>query len=206
MSKCLPRGRNQRTQKRTTDHFYQMHSYESQQPGHPGRTHRPTPGPTVDRGCCRTCGSRPSPGRWSTWAQASPAAAYARLPPDHPGGQQAGESALGGLVAGNYRRPWPRTSAFLHLDGLRADLPPGDLTRGDQFAVQPHNLNLIRLELTGAQVRDLLEQQWQGADDEASAAAGLPAHPTPGTPAGRPDSASSRCAPKGKSCDPGALP
>ena len=79
---------------------------------------------------------------------------------------QAGESALGSLVADSYRQAMAADFAFLHLDGLRADLPPGDLTRGDQFAVQPHNLNLVRLELTGAQVRDLLEQQWQGADDE----------------------------------------
>jgi 5'-nucleotidase len=79
---------------------------------------------------------------------------------------QAGESALGSLVADSYRQAMAADFAFLHLDGLRADLPPGLLTRGDQFAVQPHNLNLIRLELTGAQVRDLLEQQWQGADDE----------------------------------------
>ena len=48
------------------------------------------------------------------------------------------------------------SNTVLNVAGYRVELK-GALSQ---------NLNLVRLELTGAQVRDLLEQQWQGADDE----------------------------------------
>ncbi len=78
---------------------------------------------------------------------------------------EAGESALGDLVADAHRHAVNADFAFLTLDALRADLAPGRITRGDQYSVQPHHLNLIRLELTGQQIHDLLNQQWLNEQD-----------------------------------------
>jgi 5'-nucleotidase len=50
--------------------------------------------------------------------------------------------------------------AFMQADGIRADIAPGRITKGDHYSVQPYNLNLIKLELTGQQIYDLLNQQW----------------------------------------------
>lgn len=77
---------------------------------------------------------------------------------------EAGESALGDLVADAQRRIMDTDFAFMHPEGIEADIPSGALTKGDHFTVQPANLNLIRLEMTGQQIYDLLNQQWRGDD------------------------------------------
>ena len=83
-----------------------------------------------------------------------------------------GESALGNLIAD---AQWWATRApenggaelsFMHAGGIRADLAPDDqgLVRyGQLFAVQPFGNNLVVQTLTGAQIRALLEQQFDRA-------------------------------------------
>lgn len=78
---------------------------------------------------------------------------------------EAGESALGDLVADAHRHAMGADFAFLTMDALQADLAPGRITRADQYSVQPHHLNLIKLELTGRQIHDLLNQQWRDEQD-----------------------------------------
>ena len=46
--------------------------------------------------------------------------------------------------------------------GIRADIMAGEVTWGDLQTVQPFNNTLVRMELTGQQIYDLLEQQWLG--------------------------------------------
>lgn len=75
----------------------------------------------------------------------------------------AGESALGDLVADAQRQVMGTDFAFMHPDGIQADFPSGNLTKGDPFTVQPANLNLIKLDMTGQQIYDLLNQQWSKA-------------------------------------------
>jgi 5'-nucleotidase len=58
--------------------------------------------------------------------------------------------------------------AFMNPGGVRADLDyeqisggeqPGEVTYGEAFAVQPFGNLLVTMDLTGAQIHDLLEQQ-----------------------------------------------
>ena len=83
-----------------------------------------------------------------------------------------GESTLGNLIAD---AQWWATRApenggaelsFMHAGGIRADLAPdgqGLVRYGQLFAVQPFGNNLVVQTLTGAQIRALLEQQFDRA-------------------------------------------
>ncbi len=85
-----------------------------------------------------------------------------------------GESTLGNLVAEVQR--WATRStesgsaqiAFMNPGGLRADMVgtgtgafPRDLTYKQAAVVQPFANTLVNLDLTGAQIKTVLEQQWQ---------------------------------------------
>jgi 5'-nucleotidase len=54
--------------------------------------------------------------------------------------------------------------------GVRADLlinSSNQITFGDIFAVQPFGNSIVTVSLTGKQIRDVLEQQWSGANANA---------------------------------------
>lgn len=74
----------------------------------------------------------------------------------------AGESALGNLIADAQRTATGSDFAFMNPGGIRADLDQGSITWGELFTIQPFGNSLVRMDLTGAQVRTLLEQQWVG--------------------------------------------
>ena len=83
------------------------------------------------------------------------------------------ESPLGNLIADSMltdesvvtggEKP---TVAFMNPGGIRADLVAEDgdnaITYGSAFAVQPFGNYLVSMDLTGAQLLELLEQQWTG--------------------------------------------
>lgn len=46
--------------------------------------------------------------------------------------------------------------------GIRADLNAGDITFGELFTIQPFGNTLVQLDMTGAQIIKVLEQQWLG--------------------------------------------
>jgi 5'-nucleotidase len=75
---------------------------------------------------------------------------------------QAGESALGNLIADAQRAAMGTDFAFMNPGGIRADLAAGPVTWGALFTVQPFGNSLVKMTLTGAQVHQLLEQQWLG--------------------------------------------
>ena len=78
----------------------------------------------------------------------------------------AGESALGNAVADAHlavTRKDGAAIAFTNPGGLRADLPAGDVSYAQAFAAQPFGNTLVTFTLTGAQVAELLEQQWLGS-------------------------------------------
>jgi 5'-nucleotidase len=52
-------------------------------------------------------------------------------------------------------------AAFMNPGGVRADLAAGEVTYEEAFTVQPFANNLVTLDLTGAQLNCLLEQQYQ---------------------------------------------
>jgi 5'-nucleotidase len=72
----------------------------------------------------------------------------------------AGESALGNLIADAQRAAVQADFAFMNPGGIRADLRAGEVTWGELFAVQPFGNSLVKMNLTGQQVYDLLNQQW----------------------------------------------
>ncbi|MET0909342.1 MAG: bifunctional UDP-sugar hydrolase/5'-nucleotidase [Ilumatobacteraceae bacterium] len=93
-----------------------------------------------------------------------------------PNENRGGESTLGNLVAEVQR--WATSStesggaqiAFMNPGGLRADMTgtnPGDgsyprtLTYRQAALVQPFANTLVNMQLTGAQIKTALEQQWQ---------------------------------------------
>jgi 5'-nucleotidase len=89
----------------------------------------------------------------------------------------AGESALGDVIADAqlYDTAPPERGgavmAFMNPGGIREPLTynaqyyqelPGEITYGEAFAVQPFYNSMTTLDLTGAQIHTLLEQQWMG--------------------------------------------
>jgi len=77
----------------------------------------------------------------------------------------AGESNLGDLIADSQLAAMAGLGAqfaFMNPGGIRADLSPGNLTFGALFTVQPFGNTLVKLDMTGAQITHVLEQQWLG--------------------------------------------
>lgn len=72
----------------------------------------------------------------------------------------AGESALGNLIADAQRAALGTDFAFMNPGGIRADLLAGPVTFGELFTIQPFGNSLVRMNLTGQQIYDLLNQQW----------------------------------------------
>ncbi|WP_407176199.1 bifunctional metallophosphatase/5'-nucleotidase [Bradyrhizobium sp. STM 3562] len=81
----------------------------------------------------------------------------------------AGESALGDVVADaqlaatSSEAKGGAVIAFTNPGGIRTDInkrDDGAVTYADVFASQPFRNQLVTLTLTGAQIKDMLEQQW----------------------------------------------
>jgi 5'-nucleotidase len=89
------------------------------------------------------------------------------------------DSTLGNLIADSQRVDPTIVSggkvpvvAFMNPGGIRADLlenPAGDVTYGAAFTVQPFNNFVVSMDLTGAQIKAVLNEQWTGANKPTSA-------------------------------------
>jgi 5'-nucleotidase len=77
----------------------------------------------------------------------------------------AGESLLGDIIADAQNLAEGTQFAFMNPGGIRADLVVaaggGNITWNDLFTIQPFGNTLVKMTLTGAQIKALLEQQWQ---------------------------------------------
>jgi 5'-nucleotidase len=73
---------------------------------------------------------------------------------------EAGESALGNLIADAQRSVTGAQIALMNQGGIRASLEPGPITWGELFAIQPFANAVVTMDLTGAEVQLALEQQW----------------------------------------------
>ena len=49
--------------------------------------------------------------------------------------------------------------AFYNRGGIRADIPPGEVTVRQLWEVEPFGRNLVTMQLTGAQLKELLERE-----------------------------------------------
>lgn len=83
----------------------------------------------------------------------------------------AGESSLGDIIAD--AQLWATSQpdfagapaaqvAFMNAGGIRADINAGDITYGEAFSVQPFANILVTMDMTGAQIVAVLEQQFSG--------------------------------------------
>ncbi|PKL69453.1 MAG: bifunctional metallophosphatase/5'-nucleotidase [Methanomicrobiales archaeon HGW-Methanomicrobiales-1] len=72
-----------------------------------------------------------------------------------------GESALGDLLADAQRSVMETDVAFITTGSIRSDLKQGNVTWGDLFTIQPFSGTVVSVKLTGQQIRDALERQWQ---------------------------------------------
>ena len=75
------------------------------------------------------------------------------------------ESSLGALIADAQRaynpdNAEPADFAFMNPGGIRADIAAGEVTYGELFSVQPFDNQLVNMDLTGAQIYTLLDQQF----------------------------------------------
>lgn len=86
---------------------------------------------------------------------------------------ESGESPLGDMIADAQQAAALQASnqgsdfTLMNPGGVRADLlinSNNQITFGDIFAVQPFGNSIVTLSLTGKQIRDVLEQQWSGAN------------------------------------------
>ncbi|HEK9102459.1 5'-nucleotidase C-terminal domain-containing protein [Bacillus pfraonensis] len=73
----------------------------------------------------------------------------------------AGESTLGNLIADAQRATMQSQIALMNPGGIRNDLDTGDITWGELYGIQPFGNQLIKVNLTGQDIRDILNQQWQ---------------------------------------------
>ncbi|WP_432835506.1 bifunctional metallophosphatase/5'-nucleotidase [Dactylosporangium sp. CA-092794] len=85
-----------------------------------------------------------------------------------------GESPLGDVIADaqlGYTKSAGAQIAFMNPGGIRASLTygnsaggegPGQITYGEAFTVQPFNNLVVTQSFTGAQIKDVLEQQFAG--------------------------------------------
>jgi 5'-nucleotidase len=69
-------------------------------------------------------------------------------------------SALGRLVADAQRAALNTDVALMNPGGIRAGLPRGNVSWGDLFALQPFGNQLVKVRLSGAELLQILEQQW----------------------------------------------
>lgn len=74
---------------------------------------------------------------------------------------EAGESALGNLIADAQRAAMQTEFAFMNPGGIRADLPAGSVNWGHLYTVQPFNNDVMKMSLTGEQIIRILNQQFQ---------------------------------------------
>jgi 5'-nucleotidase len=72
-----------------------------------------------------------------------------------------GESALGDLLADAQRSVMKTDVAFITTGTLRADLEKGNVSWGDLFTIQPFSGTVVSMNLSGRQIRNALERQWQ---------------------------------------------
>jgi 5'-nucleotidase/UDP-sugar diphosphatase len=82
-------------------------------------------------------------------------------------GDNGGDSPLGNLIADAIRARAQSDLALLNTTGIRADLPPGALTKAEIVAALPFGDTLTVLRLSGAELSTLFEKQAQLAGARA---------------------------------------
>lgn len=85
----------------------------------------------------------------------------------------AGESALGDLIADAQRETSGADIAFMNPGGIRTDIQQGSVTYGDLYDVQPFDNAVVTQEFTGEQILAVLEQQFDDDVDTVLQPSGI---------------------------------
>jgi 5'-nucleotidase len=105
----------------------------------------------------------------------------------------AGESSLGDIIADaqvwatsgvGWSNGAPAVVSFMNAGGIRTDINAGPITYGEAFNVQPFANVLVTMDMTGAQIDAVLEQQFQGANGILQIPASLTYDRSSAAPAG----------------------
>ncbi|QRG70305.1 bifunctional 2',3'-cyclic-nucleotide 2'-phosphodiesterase/3'-nucleotidase [Brevibacillus choshinensis] len=84
----------------------------------------------------------------------------AALPKGYPSvSEDQGDIALGNLIADGMKQAMDADFAMMNGGGVRADLPAGNVTFGDLFAIQPFGNVLNKVKLSGADLETVLNNQ-----------------------------------------------
>ncbi len=73
-----------------------------------------------------------------------------------------GERRVGNLIADAQRGAAGSDAAFVNPGEIRTGIPAGDVDYASAFRAQPFGSSLVTMTLTGAQVREVLKEQWCG--------------------------------------------
>jgi 2',3'-cyclic-nucleotide 2'-phosphodiesterase/3'-nucleotidase len=98
------------------------------------------------------------------------------------GRDRGGESGIGNFVTDAMRAHSGVDVALQNAGGLRADLAAGPITKGDLYAVMPFDNTIVTMELTGAEVKQAIEEGLRSG--RVTQQSGLKFTFDPGLPAG----------------------
>ena len=71
-----------------------------------------------------------------------------------------GESLLYDIATDALRWDMQTEMSILNIGYLRADIGAGEITTGDAYSVMPFHDQIYSVQMTGQQIKDLLNQQW----------------------------------------------
>lgn len=78
-----------------------------------------------------------------------------------------GENPIGHLLADAFRTETRAQLAFVNNGSIRiTELPKGPITRGTLYSLQPFENRMVRLTMSGAQIRDVAEKAVSGAQPD----------------------------------------
>ena len=86
---------------------------------------------------------------------------------------ESGESQLGNVIADSLRNEMETDIAFVYPGGIRANLDKGDITWGEVYTVFPFDYHLVKMNMTGEQIKAVLEEQWMGSEPRILQISGL---------------------------------
>ena len=79
-----------------------------------------------------------------------------------------GDNPIGNLIADGMKAAMNSDFAMMNGGGIRASIDAGDITWGELFSVQPFNNTLVKLDITGAGLREVLNAQISSYGPDAS--------------------------------------
>lgn len=95
-----------------------------------------------------------------------------------------GESPLAQMIAESARTSMNTEIAIIHHGGIRTSLKKGEVSKEDLYTALPFDHSLVKLSLTGDQIRDVLEQQWTEEKENRLQVVGLTYSWNPEAPIG----------------------